>query len=128
MGNASVSDLIGIRMTFPPIAGVYDREYAHANADSMSHLAPTNRLGSAAMEFSRLDRGELIAIVGGAVLALSIFLTWYTLGNTNASLSSCHGPNSSCSGLDSLGGVRDPLLLASIAPPHLRQRLLRRQA
>ena len=50
------------------------------------------------MDFKQLDRGEMIAGVGGLLLAISIFLGWYSLGNSNAVLNSCHGPNSSCSG------------------------------
>jgi hypothetical protein len=81
------------------------------------------------MDFSRLDRGELIAVVGGAVLALSIFLQWYSLGNNNATLGShCHGPNSSCTGLHSLGVLGYLLLLASIAPLILAYIILRGHA
>jgi hypothetical protein len=80
------------------------------------------------MDFNRLDRGELIAIVGGAVLALSIFLQWYSLGNINAKLGSCKGPNSSCTGLHSLGVLGYLLLLASIAPVILAYIIVRGHA
>jgi hypothetical protein len=80
------------------------------------------------MDISRLDRGELIAMVGGAVLALSIFLEWYTLGNANAILSSCRGPNGSCTGINSLGVLGYLLLLASIAPLILAYIIIRGHA
>jgi hypothetical protein len=68
------------------------------------------------MDFTRLDRGELIATVGGIILALSLFLSWYSLGNSNAALNSCHGPNTSCSGWHGLTILRFLLLLAAAAP------------
>jgi hypothetical protein len=33
------------------------------------------------MDLRALNRGELIAIVGGILLAISLFLAWYSLGN-----------------------------------------------
>ena len=68
------------------------------------------------MDFNRLDRGELIAALGGIVLAVSLFLPWYSLGNSNALLNSCHGPNADCTGWSSLTIVRFLLLLAALAP------------
>jgi uncharacterized membrane protein YphA (DoxX/SURF4 family) len=68
------------------------------------------------MDFNRLDRGELIAALGGIVLAVSLFLAWYSLGNGNTQLNGCHGPRSSCSGWSSLTIVRFLLLLAALAP------------
>lgn len=44
------------------------------------------------MNFKSVDRGELIAIVGGIVLGASLFLTWYTLGNPNTMLEQCKHP------------------------------------
>ena len=44
------------------------------------------------MDFRRLDRGELIAVAGGILLGVSLFLAWYTLGNANAVLNDCQGP------------------------------------
>ena len=38
------------------------------------------------MQFKALNRGELIAIVGGILLGISLFLAWYTLGNEHARL------------------------------------------
>jgi hypothetical protein len=68
------------------------------------------------MKFERLDRGEALAMVGGVLLAISLFLTWYTLGNAYSSLHGCRGPNGSCSGWSSLGPLGVILLIAAVAP------------
>jgi hypothetical protein len=68
------------------------------------------------MNFQRLDRGELIAVAGGLLLAISLFLTWYTTGNSATVLNSCVGAHKSCSGWDSLAHARYLLLLAALAP------------
>jgi hypothetical protein len=65
------------------------------------------------MNFKALDRGELVAIVGGILLGISLFLDWYTLGNRHATLGSCHGPKSSCTGWASLAILRFILLIAA---------------
>ncbi len=68
------------------------------------------------MDFKALDRGEIVATFGGALLALSVFLEWYTLGNRFAVLNTCKGPDSSCTGWSALTILRFLLLLAAIAP------------
>ena len=68
------------------------------------------------MDFKQLDRGEIIATVGGAVLGISLALAWFSLGNKNAMLNSCHGPNTHCSGWHSLTIIRYLLLLTAVAP------------
>jgi hypothetical protein len=68
------------------------------------------------MKFERLDRGEALAVIGGLILAISMFLTWYTLSNQYASLRGCKGPDGSCSGLASLGVLSALILIAAIAP------------
>jgi hypothetical protein len=68
------------------------------------------------MDLSKLDRGELIAIVGGLLLAFSLFLHWYDLGNQNAVLNSCKGPSTSCTGWASLSIMRFLLLVTAAAP------------
>jgi hypothetical protein len=68
------------------------------------------------MDLRSLNRGELIAIFGGAVLAVSVFLAWYTLDNRFAHLNGCHGPSSSCTGWESLSVLRFALLAAAVAP------------
>ena len=68
------------------------------------------------MDFKQLDRGEVIATVGGVLLAISIFLAWYSLGNANASLNDCHGPHTSCTAWNGLSVLRFLLLAAALAP------------
>ncbi len=68
------------------------------------------------MDFKQLDRGELIAVAGGILLGASLFMVWYRLGNRNAVLNGCTGPNGSCTGWAALTILRFLLLLAAIAP------------
>lgn len=68
------------------------------------------------MHFKQLDRGEIIATVGGIVLGISLILDWFSLGNHNAMLNSCHGPSGHCSGWHSLTIIRFLLLLTAVAP------------
>ena len=68
------------------------------------------------MDFRQLNRGELIAAAGGILLAVSIFLSWYWLGNHFARINSCHGPNSSCSAWNALTVLRFLFLLGAVAP------------
>jgi hypothetical protein len=62
-----------------------------------------------------LNRGEILSTVGGAMLVVSIFLAWFSLGNQYAHLNSCHG-QMHCTGWDSLSAFRYLLLLAAVAP------------
>ncbi len=80
------------------------------------------------MDFARLDRGELIAVGGGIVLGVSLFLAWYSLGNRFATLNSCRGPNSTCSGWESLTILRFLLLITAVAPAILAWIILRGHA
>jgi hypothetical protein len=68
------------------------------------------------MDFSKLERGEIIAIVGGVILAVSIFLPWYKLGNQFATLNGHHGAGTHLSAWQALSVIRILLLLAAIAP------------
>jgi hypothetical protein len=68
------------------------------------------------VDLKALNRGEIIATCGGILLGISIFLPWYSLGNMFAHLHSCKGPNTSCSGWDSLPVFRYLFLLAAAAP------------
>ena len=68
------------------------------------------------MHFKDLDRGELIALIGGALLGVSLFLHWFALGNSNAVLATCKGPNSGCTGWQGMPIVRWPLLITAAAP------------
>jgi CDP-diglyceride synthetase len=80
------------------------------------------------MRFDKLDRGEAVAVIGGLLLAGSMFLTWYTLGNQYASLGSCKGPNGSCSGWLSLGFLSVIIVIAAIAPVVLAYIIVRGHA
>lgn len=91
-------------------------------------MRATNRLRSGAMNFKELDRGELLASAGGILLGISLFLSWYSLGNANAVLGSCHGPNSTCTGWESLEIIRFLLLIAAVAPAILAYIIVRGHA
>jgi hypothetical protein len=67
------------------------------------------------MDLSRVSRSELIAIVGGAFLAVGLFLDWYHLKSPNAHIASTIGP-ATLSGWDVHTIVRFLLLAAAIAP------------
>jgi hypothetical protein len=68
------------------------------------------------MKFERLNRGEALAVIGGLILAISLFLTWYTLSNQYASLHGCRGPQGACSGWSSLGPLSVIIAIAALAP------------
>lgn len=80
------------------------------------------------MDFKQLDRGEAVAVVGGVLLGISVFLAWFSLGNRYATLGSCRGPHSSCSGWSSLEVIRFLLLLAAVAPAILAYIIIRGHA
>jgi hypothetical protein len=74
------------------------------------------------MDVRKLERGELLAVLGGVLLGISLFLAWYSLGNRYTTLGSCHGPrtlgagSTSCTGWASLQVISVVLLLAALAP------------
>jgi hypothetical protein len=68
------------------------------------------------MKVKELDRGELVAIAGGILLGVSLFLSWYSLGDRNAVLGSCRGPNTTCTGWAALSILRFLFLIAAVAP------------
>jgi hypothetical protein len=68
------------------------------------------------MELRELDRGEVLAAIGGVLIAVSLFLTWYSLGNRYAYVASCRYPHGGCSGWSSLGAIKFLLLIAAVAP------------
>ena len=80
------------------------------------------------MDFTELDRGEAVAVVGGILLGISLFLGWFTLGNHYATLNTCRGPNTSCTGWSSLEFIRFLLLLAALAPAILAYIIVRGHA
>jgi hypothetical protein len=68
------------------------------------------------MDLKALNRGEIIATVGGILLGISVFLPWYSLGNVFAHIGSCRGPNTSCSAWNALPVFRILFLLGAAAP------------
>ena len=68
------------------------------------------------MDLKALNRGEVLSTIGGILLAVSVFLPWFSLGNVHAVLNGCHGPDATCTGWDSLSAIRYLILLAAIAP------------
>lgn len=74
------------------------------------------------MDFSKLSRAELIGVIAGVVLVLSLlFLTWYELdaapreGGNNAGYI-CGQGELSCTGFDTFPIMRWLLLAAAVAP------------
>jgi hypothetical protein len=73
------------------------------------------------MHFGDLRWGEVVSMVGGALLALAVFLPWYSTGNGNAKIGDfgppgAPVPNQDFSAWDVLPVFRFLLLLAAIAP------------
>ena len=72
------------------------------------------------MDLQRLNRGELIAAAGGALLAISIFLPWYSLGNRFANVGSCKNSaqhtDTMCSAWNALTALPYLFLLGAVAP------------
>ncbi len=73
---------------------------------------------------SRLSGTELIAIAGGLLLAIGLFLPWYDLANARAELNGAAGPGS-FSGWEAHPIGRWLLLAAAIAPLVLAYVILR---
>jgi CDP-diglyceride synthetase len=80
------------------------------------------------VNFRQLDRGELVAVGGGLLLGISVFLAWYSLGNVHAQLNTCRGPNSACSAWHALKFLRYLLLLTAVAPAILAWIIVRGHA
>src|SRR5690348_16660347 len=80
------------------------------------------------MNFNELSRGEALASAGGLLLLVSLFVSWYTLGNVHAQVGTCHGPNSTCSGWNALEILRYVLLIAAVAPGILAWIIIRGHA
>ena len=68
------------------------------------------------MDLRALNRGELLAIAGGILLGISIFLPWYSLGNQYTQLNGCHGTNTTCTAWHGILIMRFILLAAGVAP------------
>ena len=67
------------------------------------------------MNFKAVDRGELIAILGGVVLGASLFLSWFTVTGLGQ-LRHCRGPHTDCTGWESLAAAGYILAVVAIAP------------
>lgn len=80
------------------------------------------------MRVKELNRGELVAVAGGVLLGIALFLRWYTLGNVHTTLSSCKGPHTGCTGWEALPVLRYVLLVAAAAPLILAWIILRGHA
>ena len=70
----------------------------------------------------------MISTLGGLLLAVSVFLAWYSLGNHFAHINSCHGPHTSCTGWNSLTIMRYAFLLGAVAPAILSWIIVRGHA
>jgi hypothetical protein len=79
------------------------------------------------MKRAELQRSELIAIVGGLLMALGLFLTWYHLKNGNVSIANQTGP-ADLSGWTVHTIIRWLLLAAAAAPLILAWIILRGHA
>jgi hypothetical protein len=80
------------------------------------------------MNLKALSRGELLASIGGVLLGVSLFVSWYSLGNRHAEVGSCQGPNTTCTGWQALEIVRYLLLIAAVAPAILAWIIVRGHA
>jgi hypothetical protein len=67
------------------------------------------------MDLSKISRSEIVAIFGGLLLAVGLFLSWYHLQNRNAAIGSTKGP-ATLTGWDVHTTMRLLLLAAAAAP------------
>jgi hypothetical protein len=67
------------------------------------------------MDLGRVQRGEWIAVVGGILLGVGLFLGWYHLDNRFATLGGAHGPRT-FTGFSAHPILRWLLLAAAVAP------------
>lgn len=68
------------------------------------------------MQLSRVDRLELVSVIGGIILAIGVFLNWYSLGNQFTHLNDVHGPHASLTAWKALTYMRFLFLAAAVAP------------
>lgn len=80
------------------------------------------------MHFGNLRRGELISIVGGVILGVSVFLAWYKIGNGNGHIDRLYGPNRPVTAWEGLQVIRFALLVAAVAPLILAYIIIRDHA
>src|SRR5215203_7193108 len=67
------------------------------------------------MDFRRISRSEIIAAVGGLLLALGVFLPWYS-PNTENRNANVNGAREAVSAFDAHSILRWLLLAAALAP------------
>ena len=67
------------------------------------------------MDDRALSRSEVVAVIGGVLLAIGLFLPWYHLDNALVSINGTRGP-ATLSGWDVHTIIRWLLLLAAAAP------------
>lgn len=77
------------------------------------------------MDFSKLNRGEVVAVVGGLLLGVAIFLNWYHSSSVNASIGDEPAGIGSYSAWDVHTLMRWLLLAAAAAPIILAYIILR---
>jgi hypothetical protein len=81
------------------------------------------------MDTSELRRSELVGVIAGLVLIISLFLEWYSLGSDavrdETSDWVCGVGNNSCSGFDSFPILRWLLIAAAAAPAILAYIVMR---
>jgi hypothetical protein len=69
------------------------------------------------MQFGDLRWGELVGLIGALLLAVGVFLPWYSTGNENSNITDdCRGADLSCSAWEVEPVLRFLLLLTAIAP------------
>src|SRR5260370_16364980 len=67
------------------------------------------------MDLSKISRSEIVAIFGGLLLAVGVFVRWYRLQNRNAAIGRTKGPGT-LTGWDVHTTMRLLLLAAAAAP------------
>jgi hypothetical protein len=67
------------------------------------------------MDFRRISSSEILAAVGGLLLAVGVFLPWYTPNTDNAN-ANVNGSREAVSAFDTHSILRILLLLAALAP------------
>jgi hypothetical protein len=81
------------------------------------------------MDTSELRRSELIGVIAGLVLIISLFLEWYSLGadavRDESSDWVCGVDNNSCTGFDTFPILRWLLIAAAAAPAILAYIVMR---
>jgi hypothetical protein len=68
------------------------------------------------MDLSKIDRGEFMALAGGALIIISIFMKWYASVSNLASIGPLHHAKGSVSAWQAHHLLRFLFLLGAIAP------------